>query len=113
MERMNLTAGERDELMALRLSHSSAALVRRARLILMLGEGQSWSVIKSELGCDSLFISTWGGRFVQARLGGLFARHPGRAPRAIRPSSKRAYSRALSTTNVRRATASNTKGTAP
>ena len=78
---MKLTAGERNELMALRRSQSAAAAsVRRARLILMLDEGQSWSAIKRELGCDSRFISTWGGRFVQSRLGGLFARHPGRAP---------------------------------
>jgi transposase len=78
MEHMNLTAGERNELMALRRSRSAAAAsVRRARLILMLDEGESWSAIKRELGCDSRFISTWGGRFVQSRLGGL---HPGRAP---------------------------------
>lgn len=31
--------------------------------------------------CDSRFISTWGGRFVRERLGGLFARHAGRKPR--------------------------------
>jgi hypothetical protein len=47
---------------------------------LLLDEGQPWSAIKQELRCDSRFISTWGGRFVQARLGGLFARHSGRAP---------------------------------
>jgi hypothetical protein len=51
MEHMNLTAGERNELMALRRSHSAAAAsVRRARLILMLDEGESWSAIKRELG---------------------------------------------------------------
>jgi len=78
---MNLTAGERNELMTLRRSQSAAAAsARGARLILMLDEGESWSAIKRELGCDSRFISTWAGRFVQSRLGGLFARHPGRAP---------------------------------
>lgn len=81
MEQMNLTTGERNELMALQRSRTSAvAQVRRARLILLLDEGESWSAIKRELRCDSRFISTWGSRFVQARLGGLFARHPGRAP---------------------------------
>jgi transposase len=81
MEQMNLTTGERNELMALQRSRTSAvAQVRRARLILLLDEGQPWSAIKHELRCDSRFISTWGSRFVQARLGGLFARHPGRAP---------------------------------
>ena len=78
---MNVTSGERNELMALQRSRTAAvAQVRRARLILLLDEGQPWSAIKQELRCDSRFISTWGGRFVQARLGGLFARHSGRAP---------------------------------
>ena len=81
MEEMNVTSGERNELMALQRSRTAAvAQVRRARLILLLDEGQPWSAIKQELRCDSRFISTWGGRFVQARLGGLFARHSGRAP---------------------------------
>ena len=81
MEEMNVTSGERKELMALQRSRTAAvAQVRRARLILLLDEGQPWSAIKQELRCDSRFISTWGGRFVQARLGGLFARHSGRAP---------------------------------
>jgi transposase len=81
MEQVNLTAGERNELMALQRSRRAAVgQVRRARLILLLDEGRSWSAIKQELRCDSRFISTWGSRFVQARLGGLFARHPGRAP---------------------------------
>ena len=78
---MNLTVAERDELMALQRSRTSAvAQVRRARLILLLDGGRSWLTIKRELRCDSRFISTWGSRFVQSRLGGLFARHPGRAP---------------------------------
>ncbi len=35
----------------------------------------------SELRCDSRFISTWKSRFGADRLAGLYARHPGRAPR--------------------------------
>ena len=59
MEQMNLTIGERDELMTLQRSRTAAvAQVRRARLILLLDEGQSWSAIKDELRCDSRFIST-------------------------------------------------------
>jgi transposase len=50
-------------------------------LILMLDAGASWSAIKRELRCDSRFIATWGKRFVRERLGGLFARHAGRAPK--------------------------------
>src|SRR5271155_4489384 len=57
--------------------------VRRARLILMLSEGQSWSAIQQALGCSSAYIARWQARFAQ-RLAGLFARHQGR------PVSKRA-----------------------
>src|ERR1035441_8684249 len=58
--------------------------VRRARLILMLSEGQSWSAIQQALGCSSAYIARWQARFAQQRLAGLFARHQGR------PVSKRA-----------------------
>ncbi len=78
---MNLSASERGELAVLQCSHTAAvAQVRRARLILLLDEGASWSTIKQELGCDSRFIATWSSRFIEQRLAGLFARHPGRAP---------------------------------
>lgn len=81
MEAINLSESERGELTLLQRSRTAAvAQVRRARLILLLDEGASWSAIKRELGCDSRFIATWGGRFVEQRLAGLFARHPGRAP---------------------------------
>src|SRR5450432_3005023 len=56
---------------------------RRARLILMLSEGQSWSAIQQALGCSSAYIARWQARFAQQRLAGLFARHQGR------PVSKR------------------------
>ena len=44
---MNVTSGERKELMALQRSRTAAvAQVRRARLILLLDEGQPWSAIR-------------------------------------------------------------------
>src|ERR1700737_3804544 len=52
--------------------------VRRARLILMLSEGQSWSAIQQALGCSSAYIARWQARFAYQRLAGLFARHQGR-----------------------------------
>ena len=57
--------------------------VRRARLIVMLSEGQSWSAIQQALGCSSAYIARWQARFAHQRLAGLFARHQGR------PVSKR------------------------
>src|SRR5258707_15777288 len=56
---------------------------RRARLILMLSEGQSWSAIQQALGYSSAYIARWQARFAQQRLAGLFARHQGR------PATKR------------------------
>src|SRR3984957_14273335 len=57
--------------------------VRRARLILMLAGGQSWSTIQHALGCSSAYIARWQTRFAEQRLAGLFARHQGR------PATKR------------------------
>ncbi|KXU35973.1 DDE endonuclease [Cephaloticoccus capnophilus] len=80
---MNLSESERQELMALQRSRTMAAgQVRRARLILLLDEGASRGAIMSKLGCDSRFITTWKTRFAAERLAGLYARHPGRAPRS-------------------------------
>lgn len=82
MGKMKLSDAERRELMALQRSRTMAAgQVRRARLILLLDEDASREEIMSELRCDSRFITTWKTRFVAERLGGLYARHPGRAPR--------------------------------
>src|SRR5258707_3106652 len=52
--------------------------VGRARLILMLSEGQSWSAIQQALGCSSAFIARCQARVAQQRLAGLFVRHQGR-----------------------------------
>ena len=40
--------------------------VRRARLILMLSEGQSWSTIQQALGCSSAYIARWQTRFTSS-----------------------------------------------
>lgn len=47
----------------------------------LLDSGEPWSTIKRELRCDSRFISTWGMRFAEDRLSGLFGRHRERAPK--------------------------------
>lgn len=51
---------------------------RRARLIMMLAEGQSYASIQAALGCNPNFISLWKKRFETDRLAGLYARHQGR-----------------------------------
>ena len=84
---MNLTDTERAQLLlAARSRTVRAADVRRAKLILMLEDGESRDGIMSALGCDSRFIARWSGRFLNERLAGMYARHPGRAP--VQPPAK-------------------------
>ena len=78
---LSLTTEERRVLEALTRSRSAAAAeVKRARLIMMLDEGVSWSAISAQLPCTPDYISRWKGRFEAERLGGLYARHRGRPP---------------------------------
>ena len=78
---LRLTAEERTSLQGLARSRTaSAADVKRARLIMMLDEGLSWSAIGERLPCTPDFISRWKSRFEQERLAGLYARHRGSEP---------------------------------
>jgi transposase len=78
---LGLTMEERRVLQALTRSRTAAAAdVKRARLIMMLDQGLSWTVISAQLPCTPDYISRWKGRFEAERLGGLYARHRGRAP---------------------------------
>src|SRR5262245_54445181 len=78
---LDLTTEEHRVLQALTRSRSAAAAdVKRARLIIMLDEGMSWSAIIAQLPCTPDYISRWKGRFEAERLGGLYARHRGRVP---------------------------------
>jgi transposase len=75
-----LIPSEREELERRRGSRSLRADdVRRARLILMLADGETYSSIQSALACDRGYISRWKARFVEDRLAGLHSRHAGRA----------------------------------
>jgi transposase len=78
---LGLTTEERRVVQALTRSRkATAADVKRARLIMMLDEGLSWSSISAQLPCTADYISRWKKRFEAERLGGLYARHRGRAP---------------------------------
>lgn len=52
--------------------------VRRARLILLLAGGESYTAIASKLHCNRSYVSRWKARFEEAGLGGLYARQQGR-----------------------------------
>jgi transposase len=78
---LSLTTEERRSLQALVRSRSApAADVKRARLIMMLEQGLSWSAISEGLPCTPDYISRWKGRFERERLAGLYARHRGSDP---------------------------------
>jgi transposase len=76
---IELTNVERDELTARMRSRTLPAEdVRRARLILMLDDGESFTMIQGALGCDRSYISRWKERFRRDGLAGLYSRHRGR-----------------------------------
>jgi transposase len=78
---LGLTKEERGVLESLTRSRvSPAADVKRARLIVMLDDGLSWQTISEQLPCSPDYINRWRRRFSAERLGGLYARHRGRAP---------------------------------
>jgi transposase len=78
--RVRLAPHERRELRKrVRTRTLRADDVRRARLILLLAEGQSYTAIQAALGCNATFITRWKARFVAERLAGLYARHRGKA----------------------------------
>lgn len=58
---------------------------RRARLILLLEAGDTWSTIRGKLDCNDAFIDRWSKRFVAERLAGLFSRHAGQEASTLRP----------------------------
>jgi transposase len=71
---MNLTDTERKQLMSAARSRTvRSADVRRAKLILMLEDGESRDTIMQRLQCDSRFISRWSTRFLSDRLAGMYA----------------------------------------
>jgi transposase len=73
-----LAPPERRELMRRVRSRSLAVeSVRRAKVILMLAAGDSYSEICERLGCSDRYISLWKERFQQERLSGLDSRYRG------------------------------------
>jgi transposase len=59
--------------------------VRRARMILLLWEGESYSQIEKELNCYASYINKWRKRFQEDRLAGLYPRHQGSRANVLTP----------------------------
>ena len=60
--------------------------VQRAKLILMLAAGQSYSEVQRHFDCTRSYISTWKKRFLTDRLAGLYSRHQGRTVQTCTPA---------------------------
>lgn len=70
-----LTARERDELIArARHGRGSAAVARRARVVLLLAGGKTYDEIEAAAGISRRTIALWKKRFEEERLEGLFDR---------------------------------------
>src|SRR5262249_8796832 len=81
-----LSRREREEFeVRLRSRTARAADARRARLIVMLADGEPFTTIQETLGCSATYITRWKKRFLQDRLAGLHSRHRGRLATALTP----------------------------
>jgi len=70
---IKLSEVERVELSQRAVSQAGRAdSARRARLILLLAGGDTWSEIREKLSCNDDFIDRWSKRFNEERLAGLF-----------------------------------------
>jgi transposase len=82
-----LSAEEQAELERRARSRSGRADdARRARLILLLSGGASYTAIQRTLNCDDRFITIWKRRFQAERLAGLQGRHQGSKPTVLTPA---------------------------
>src|SRR5256885_17035237 len=81
---LTLTSDERAELQRrMRSLKIRAEDARRARVILMLADGDSYSMIESAIPCYRDYINRWRRRFLADRLEGLRARYPSGTPRRL------------------------------
>lgn len=86
MSTIKLSDVERVELSQRAASQAGRAdSARRARLILLLDDGDTWAQIRQKLSCNDDFIARWSRRFAEDRLAGLFSRHAGQKASILTP----------------------------
>jgi len=84
---LTLTVDERAELeRRIRSGYGQAEDARRARVILMLADGESYSTIEATVPCYRDYINRWRRRFLADRLDGLRARYRGQPPTVLTPA---------------------------
>jgi transposase len=83
---LKLSRDERVELEALARSHRGRAdEARRARIILLLADGCSYSTISERVDCTAQTIATWKARYHTDGVSGLRGRHRGSKARVLTP----------------------------
>src|SRR5687767_13806656 len=81
-----LTTDERQTLETYARSRKGRAdLAQRARAILLLADGVSYTEVTTALGWSSATFAKWKARFEAQRLAGLWGRHRGSKPRIRTP----------------------------
>src|SRR5258706_1690646 len=65
---------------------SRADDARKARLILMLADGETFDAIVEGLRCSPTYVSRWKKRFLEDALAGLHARHLGKTAKVLTPA---------------------------
>src|ERR1051325_8331737 len=87
MEKLELKRSDREELERRARSRKVRAEdARRARLILLLAEGEPYTSIQSKLRCNRSYVSRWKGRFLEGGIAGLYARQQGRKRSVLTPA---------------------------
>src|SRR5262245_4319471 len=83
---LTLTIDERQTLETFARSRKGRAdLARRARALLMLADGASYTDVTGTIGWSSATVAKWKARFERDRLAGLWGRHQGSKPRIRTP----------------------------
>ena len=84
---IELRAEEREELIGWSRSRTlPAGDVLKARLILALADGKSYSALEAELNTSRPTIARWKARFEKDRIAGLEGRHKGSRARKATPA---------------------------
>lgn len=82
-----LTAAQRTELETrARSRRGRADAARRARVVLLLADGDTYTAITAKTGCSSRTIALWRARFEAEGLAGLTARHRGSKRTVLTPA---------------------------
>ena len=84
---LTLTSDERTELeRRVRSLKTRAEDARRARVILMLADGASYSAIEAAVPCYRDYVNRWRRRFLADRVAGLQPRYRGQPPTILTPA---------------------------